>query len=52
MELIAAQIPLANGVVFLSNSLDYARSFDDFAGLELALGLEDFAVALPNGERA
>ena len=34
----------ANGVGFLANELAYARTFSDFASLELALGTEPFAV--------
>ena len=34
----------ANGVGYLPNELAYARSFSDFASLEVALGTEPFAV--------
>lgn len=43
-----APIPASNGVGDLAKELAYAKTFSDFAGVELATGTEPFAVALPD----
>lgn len=43
-----APIPASNGVGDLGKELAYARTFSDFANVQLALGTEPFAVALPD----
>ncbi|SPO23546.1 uncharacterized protein UTRI_02225 [Ustilago trichophora] len=43
-----APLPASNGVGDLAKELAYARTFDDFAGVQLATGTTPFAVALPD----
>lgn len=43
-----APAPGSNGVGDLAKELAYAKTFSDFAGVELALGTVPFAVALPD----
>lgn len=43
-----APLPASNGVGDLAKELAYARTFDDFAGVQLATGTAPFAVALPD----
>lgn len=43
-----APLPASNGVGDLAKELAYAKTFDDFAGVELATGTKPFAVALPD----
>ncbi|CBQ72247.1 conserved hypothetical protein [Sporisorium reilianum SRZ2] len=43
-----APLPASNGVGDLAKELAYARTFSDFAGVQLALGTAPFAVALPD----
>ncbi len=43
-----APLPASNGVGDLAKELAYARTFADFAGVQLATGTAPFAVALPD----
>ncbi|ETS63226.1 hypothetical protein PaG_03012 [Moesziomyces aphidis] len=43
-----APLPASNGVGDLAKELAYAKTFDDFAGIQLATGTTPFAVALPD----
>lgn len=43
-----APLPTSNGVGDLAKELAYAKTFDDFAGVQLATGTAPFAVALPD----
>ena len=43
-----APLPASNGVGDLAKELAYARSFDDFADVQLATGTAPFQVALPD----
>ena len=43
-----APLPASNGVGDLAKELAYARTFSDFAGIQLATGTAPFAVALPD----
>ncbi|KAJ1029262.1 hypothetical protein NDA13_002517 [Ustilago tritici] len=43
-----APLPASNGVGGLNKELSYARTFGDFAGVQLATGTAPFAVALPD----
>ena len=43
-----APLPASNGVGDIAKELAYARTFDDFADVQLAQGTEPFAVALPD----
>lgn len=41
-------LPGLNGVGDLERELDYMRSFDDFANIQIAFGTEPFSVNLPD----